>query len=98
MDRKSPSTKWRQDRPPLTNWQFDDLGLLCVSHYVAEAPQEFEALLDGPQEPEHEMAPGQTASHKVGNSTNSVCFACRTMWRKRPRRSRRCPMDRKWAG
>ena len=36
--------------------QFDDLGLPCVSHYVAEAPQEFEALLDGPQEPEHEMA------------------------------------------
>ena len=78
--------------------QFDDLGLPCVSHYVAEAPQEFEALLDGPQEPEHEMAPGQTASHKVGNSTTSTCCACRIMWRKRPRSSRRCPMDRKWAG
>ena len=78
--------------------QFDDLGFVCVPHYVAEAPQEFEALPDGPQEHEHKMATGQTASHKVGISTNSVCFACRTMLRKRPRSSRRCPMDRKWAG
>ena len=78
--------------------QFDELGLLCVSQYVAEAPQAFEAPPDGPQVPEHKMAPGQTASHKVGNSTTSACFACRSMLRKRPRSSRRCPMDRKWAG
>ena len=31
----------------------------------------------------------------MGNSTTSVCLACRSMWRKRSRRSKCCPMDRK---
>ena len=47
--------------------QFDELGLLCVSHYVAEAPQEFEALLDGPQVGGVRMARGRIASRQCGS-------------------------------
>ena len=72
MDSKSPSTKWRQDRPPLTNWQFDDLGLLCVSHYVAEAPQDFEALPDGPQVGGVRMARESIASRQSGSRPKEV--------------------------
>ena len=47
--------------------QFDDLGLPCVSHYVAEAPQEFEALPDGPQVGGVRMARGRIASRQCGS-------------------------------
>ena len=47
--------------------QFDELGLLCVSHYVAEAPQAFEALPDGPQVGGVRMARGRIASRQCGS-------------------------------
>ena len=67
MDRKSPSTKWRRTDRLSQSGQFDDLDLLCVSHYVAEAPQEFEALPDGPQVGGVRMARGRIASRQCGS-------------------------------